>query len=282
MSCPFLKEGRARYCHAATIRKLILDGPGAAGGGLCGSAEYRRCSLVCQDDAAADRCAHLEELHVQYCGASPVTKLVPFSDAQNSPCSSGGYKYCDSYLALAHPHGATPPADALLYAANHLWLDVGEEGLCHVGVDAFLAEMAGTVDAVTFVTSRGMHRPAVSLAVNGIEWPLRFPNPMLIESVNSRLRADPARLTVDPYGHGWLFEAWELPGKTRAGLIGGKQAEAWLAYERNQLAQAIHDGQGLFADGGSPVRGVARLLPRAGMVGLFQQFLTKAGWTAEE
>lgn len=27
MSCPFLREGRARYCHAAPLRKLILDGP---------------------------------------------------------------------------------------------------------------------------------------------------------------------------------------------------------------------------------------------------------------
>jgi len=33
MACPFLKEGRARYCHAAPVQKLILEGPGAADGG---------------------------------------------------------------------------------------------------------------------------------------------------------------------------------------------------------------------------------------------------------
>jgi hypothetical protein len=33
MPCPFLKEGRARYCHTAPVQRLILDGPGAADGG---------------------------------------------------------------------------------------------------------------------------------------------------------------------------------------------------------------------------------------------------------
>ena len=79
-----------------------------------------------------------------------------------------------------------------------------------------------------------------------------------------------------------MFEGWEVPGKTRAGLIGGEQAKAWLAGEREQLADAIHNGQGLCADGGSLVRGVARLLPRADVVSLFQQFFSKSGWIAEE
>lgn len=281
MPCPFLREGRARYCHAASVRKLILDGPGAAGGGLCASAEYRKCAQV-EDSSAADRCPHLEEVHVQYCGASPVTRLVPSSDSQSSPCTGEGYRYCDSYMARAHPHGPKQAAAGLLWAPNHMWLDVGEAGLCHIGVDAFLSEMAGSVDALTFVTARGMHRPAVSLAVNGVEWPLLFPNVILIEGVNSHLRSDPGRVTADPYGSGWLFEGWEVPGKTRNGLMGGAQAQAWLAEERAQFARSVHDGQGLCADGGYPVRGVARLLPRADVVRLFQQFFGKAGWVTEE
>ena len=31
MACPFLKEGRAQYCHAAPVGKLILEGPGFLG-----------------------------------------------------------------------------------------------------------------------------------------------------------------------------------------------------------------------------------------------------------
>ncbi len=88
MACPCLREGRARYCHAAPVRKLILDGPGATGGGRCASPRYRTCELAAKDGTEYDRCPHLEEIRVQYCGVSPIPKLVPFSDSQLSSCTS--------------------------------------------------------------------------------------------------------------------------------------------------------------------------------------------------
>src|SRR5436305_675885 len=100
MSCPFLKDGRARYCHAADMRKLILEGPGVSGG-KCESREFRNCFLAKDKHAGTDRCPHLEEIQVQYCGASPVPKLLPFSESPVSRCGNGGYRYCDSYLGLA-------------------------------------------------------------------------------------------------------------------------------------------------------------------------------------
>ncbi|MGO9273408.1 MAG: hypothetical protein ACLQOO_24745 [Terriglobia bacterium] len=279
MACPFLKEGRARYCHAAPVRKLILDGPGAADGGRCASPEYRQCEWVDKNAAPQERCPHWEEVHVQHCGASAVTKLLPFSDF--STCTSNSYRYCDSYLSLARPHATTPPAN-LLYTPNHFWLDAEESGLCHIGIDGFLANVAGSVDGVTFVTLHGTHCPALTISIHGVEWPMSFSNPLLIEKVNSRVRSDPARLTADPYGAGWLFEGWELPGRTRAGLVSGPQAAAWQAEERERLAHEIHETQAPGGDGGLPVRGVARLLSRPHLVCLFQRFFSQKGWTAEE
>ncbi len=282
MTCPFLREGRARYCHAAPVQKLILDGPGvAAGGGRCASPEYRQCELAAKDEVQLERCPHLEEVRVQYCGAVSVAKLVPFSDSQLSSCASNSYRYCDSYLSLARPHATTPPAH-LQYTPNHFWLDTEESGLCHIGVDGFLSNVTGSVDGVTFVTPHGSHCPALTLTINGVEWPMSFPNPLLIEKVNSRVHSDPARLTADPYGAGWLFEGWELPGRTRAGLISGPQAAAWQAEELERLAREVHETHAVDCDGGLPVRGVAQLLSRQHLVCLLQHFFSTKGWTVEE
>ena len=280
MPCPFLREGRARYCHAAPVRKLILDGPGATEGGRCASPRYVECELAAQSKTPRDRCSHLEDIRVQYCGVSPIPKLVPFSDSELSNCASNTYRYCDSYLQLAQPHSTTPP-NTLLYSQNHLWLDAEESGLCHIGVDGFVADVAGTVDGVTFVSSRGTHCPALALTVHGVEWPISFPNPVMIQKINSRVRSDPARLTADPYGAGWLFEGWEVPGRTRAGLISGPQAAAWQAQERERLAREIHETHAPGCDGGTPVRGVARLLSRQDLVCLFEHFFSRTDWSAE-
>jgi glycine cleavage system H lipoate-binding protein len=280
MTCPFLREGRARYCHAAPVKKLILDGPGAAGAGRCASPAYRECELA-RDAAGQERCPHLEEIRVQYCGVSAVTKLVPFSDSELSSCTSNGYRYCDSYLSLARPH-VSAPLPHLLYAPNHFWLDAEESGLCHIGLDGFLANVAGSIDGVTFVTAYGTHCPALALSIRGVEWPMSFPNPLMIQRVNSRVRSDPARLTADPYGSGWLFEGWEVPGRTRGGLVSGAQAAAWQTEEQKRLAREIHERHAPGGDGGAPVHGVAQLLSRPDQVCLFQRFFSQRGWTVEE
>lgn len=271
MTCPFLTEGRARYCHAAPVRKLILDGP-ALSGGRCTSHEYSQCELARKNSAGQDRCPDLEEVQVQYCGASSMTKLVPLSDSQSS-CASGGYRYCEFYLSRSGPRPAAAAAQ-LLYAANHFWLDVDESGLCHVGVDDLLADVAGSVQGVVFASPEGTRRPALTLTIHSVEWPMFFPNPMTIQKMNHRVRSDPGRLTIDPYGTGWLFEGRELPGITRSGLISGTEAESWRLRERARLAHEIHEIHAPACDGGVPIRGVARSLSRAELVCLFQHFFS--------
>lgn len=282
MACPFFKEGRAQYCHASPLGKLILEGPGFSGGGRCASPEYYRCELVRNQEFLYDRCPHLEEVRVQYCGVSTPTKLIPFSESQLSSCTTGGYRYCDSYLALARPHGVLAPSADLLYSPNHFWLAAEESGLCHIGIDAFLAEALGTVDGVTFVTTRGTQRPVVTLTVRGVEWPMTFPNPLLIQKVNCHLRGDPTRLTADPFGSGWLFSGWELPGQTKAGLLFGPPVTAWNAEEQERLSREIHESLQLTCDGGRPVRGVGQLLSRQQLVCLLQHFFSNRDWVPKE
>jgi glycine cleavage system H protein len=269
MECPFLSEGRARYCHAAPLRKLILEGSETLDG-RCASPRYRECELVGDETPDADRCPHLEEVRVQYCGASPVTKLVPCSDAQASSCANGNYRYCDSYLARARVRVNVPPPQ-LWYSTNHFWLDGDGSGLCHIGLDDFLTGVVGDVEEIVFVTVEGPQCPALTLTVHAVEWPMFFPNPIVIQKINHRLRSEPGRLTADPYGAGWLFQGFELPGVTRAGLIAGVDVPAWHASERERLARKIE----ALSRGVAPSwSGIARRLPRVDLVCLMQQFFT--------
>jgi glycine cleavage system H lipoate-binding protein len=278
MACPFLKEGRALYCRAAPFGKMILEGPGYSDQGRCESSEYYRCDLVKSDGMLGHRCPHLEEIQVQYCGVSTPSKLIPFSESQTSSCISEGYRYCESYLALSRPHGALPAADNLLYSANHFWMDVQESGACYIGIDAFLADVIGHADAVTFAATHGPQPPEVALTIHGVEWPLTFPNAIVIDKVNGHLRGDPSRLTADPYGSGWLFCGQELEGHSRNGLLSGAPAAAWQEEERQRLSAQIHNSLPLPSDGGQPVKGVGQLLSRTQLVCLLQHFFSNRGW----
>jgi len=186
------------------------------------------------------------------------------------------------YLSRARPQSAhAAPAD-LLYAPNHFWLAAEESGISHIGIDAFLSHVIAEVGGVTFVTTHGTHRPVVALTVHGVEWPMTFPNPLLIQKVNHCVRSDPKRILADPYGSGWLFAGWELPERTRAGLIGGPHAAAWQEEEQERLAQEIHETLKLSCDGGRPVRGVGKLLSRPQLVCLLQHFFSNTPWGSKE
>jgi glycine cleavage system H lipoate-binding protein len=211
-----------------------------------------------------------------------VAPLVPFSESTLSRCAGAGHRFCESYLALARPNRSGETPVDLLFAPNHMWLSVSEEGMCHLGLDAFAANVAHPVERVTFVTAAGTRRPTIALQVEGIEWPMTFPNPMLIRNVNTGLQTHPDRLSEDPYGTGWLFEGWEIPDRTRTGLIAGPAAAAWITEERRRLSRFVNDTQGLCADGGEAARGIAHLLPRGVVVALFQQFFGRTEWSVEE
>jgi glycine cleavage system H lipoate-binding protein len=230
---------------------------------------------------------------MQYCAAAPVMRLVPYSEASISRCGSNAYRYCDLYYAMAHPRKQEDEVDGipmpawLRYSTNHMWLDVGPDGRCHAGIDAFLARALGTVDAVSYVWTRGHHRPAAVLTVNGVDMQAVFPNPMAITGCNLYLRADPSRLVGEPYTAGWLFEGQVLP-ETGEGLMEGGEAREWMAREHCRINEFIHQrllsggGEGLSADGGTLARGFIRSLDRERSIGLFHEFFSPfASWKRE-
>src|ERR1035441_777929 len=177
MTCPFLKETRVKYCQSAAIRKLIPMANSGRADEKCSSASHVSCPLF-QAQPAEDEeswaCPYLRESLMQYCGAAPVAKFVPYSESLLSRCGNDSHRYCELYLALANPEqpaepDAIPMPDGLHYSANHMWLDITEDGVCHAGIDAFLARTLGKIDRIAYVGGTGRRHPAAVLSAAGCD-----------------------------------------------------------------------------------------------------------------
>lgn len=292
MSCPFLHETRVRYCHAVAVKKMIATGQGDPAAELCSTPRFVSCRLYQErgngEGDTGGCCSYLHDSLVHYCGAAPIMKFIPFSDHAGR-CGSEGYRFCELYLGLqrAGDNVSAPkaaqirvPAD-LLYAPNHMWLYTGPNGACHIGIDEFFASILGGVDHISFVTTSGVHRPNAVVTVRGVDWPISFRNRLLITAAHVYLRSNPARLTSDPYGSGWVFEGWELPDTNiRTGLMSGPQALAWMQQERARLDEMIHQlagkahggGPAVLNDGGQAVRDVLGQLGREEILRMLHAF----------
>ena len=283
MTCPFLKEAQVQYCQAAAVRKLI---PLAVSGRCeekCASAAHAGCAVFqghAEEADASGACPFLRESLMQYCGAAPVPKMIPYSEALLSRCGGSAYRYCELYLGMAHPaperyavDGIAVP-DWLRYSTNHMWLDAGEDGVCHVGIDAFLARVLGKVERVSYIWQKGiLRRPAAVLTAAGVDVEVVFPNALELTGCNLYLRSDPARLTAEPYSAGWLFEGRALR-ETADNLIEGEAAREWMAEEERRMNEYVQQMAGgpYAADGGMFAPGLAATLGREPLLTLCHEF----------
>jgi len=285
MTCPFLREAQVKYCQTASLRKLIPLAQSGRADEKCASAQHTTCPVFrtqapLDEEDAAGACPYLRESPMQYCGAAPVAKLVPYSESLLSRCGNDSFRYCELYRGMAHPgepagENDLPLPDWLLYSANHMWLDVTGDGACHAGIDAFLSRMLGKVDRISYVWLKGNHRPIAVLTVDGTDLEVVFPRPFVITNCNLYLRADPARLTSAPYTGGWLFEGIPSP-ETSAGLMPAGEARPWMEREERQINEFLQrqTSPGLAADGGRFAAGVARALDRERRLALFHEFIS--------
>ena len=287
MRCPFLREAQVKSCQASPFRKMIVRGD-ETGGERCTSDGWRECPAARQlseEHPSRARCPFLHESLVQYCGAAPVARYVPYSESAFSLCGGDSHRYCEAYLGVAGspapPAAGRAPAGSawgipvpgwLWFAPNHTWLDETEDGTCHVGIDAFLVRILSPVDRVQFLTTSGIACPAALVGCGPLDVTVVFPNPLILTGVNGGLRAAPGRLAADPYGLGWLFAGRPARRETpaTAGLRRGAAAVEWMESEVVRLRETLEGPAGrpapgearLAADGGLPAEGLARLLPR--------------------
>ncbi len=310
MRCPFLKEAQVKSCQASAFRKQILQSAKQGAEELCSSPAYVSCDAARRHPLSlpdASRCPFLQESLVQFCAAANVPKYIPYSESSLCRCGNDTHRYCEHYLAIASPGGGSPAGTSaagrrdtdvdgidvpagLGFSRNHLWMDVGDDGSCHVGADAFLAHVLGSLDRLVFVTPNGTRRPAVVLSVKGVDLKLVFPNPIRITETNLALHSHPERLVNDPYGTGWLFEgvASKAPSAPADSLLRGPGAVAWMREEVSRLDHAVHelasrpgaDGVRLMADGGACTGGIPSHLTREDSIRLLYAFFSADAGTS--
>ena len=283
MTCPFLKEAQVKYCQTASVRKLIPLAANGPANEKCASTAHTSCAVFRQNPDAADdtgACPYLRESLMQYCGAAPVPKMIPYSESLLSRCGGSSYRYCELYLAMAHPEPERHSVDGialpdwLRYAANHMWLDVGDDGVCHAGIDAFLARVLGRVERISYIWQAGiLRRPAAVLTAGSVDVEVVFPNPMHLTNCNTYLRSDPARLTAEPYTRGWLFEG-KPSYDTTENLMEGDAARAWMLEEERHMNEFLQQTSGghYAADGGLFAAGLGGVIGREHLLTLCHEF----------
>ena len=288
MTCPFLKEAQVKYCRSSSIRKLIPLAQASRTDELCSSEKYVDCPVFrrqpdAPEFAAFGTCPFLHESLMQYCGAAAVAKFVPYSESLLSRCGNGGYRYCELFLQMSHPlpppetvDGIPMPA-GLAYSVNHLWVDTTGDGACHVGIDAFLSRVLGRVERIAFAWQKGHHRPTAVVTAGGLDLEIVLPFPMLLTDCNLYLRANPERLTGEPYTRGWLFAGVPDSGAVD-GLMRGERALRWMDGEVRRIHEFLQQlpspAGPTAADGGMFAEGLARAIEREHMFALFQEFFS--------
>lgn len=263
MRCPFLRDEQVKSCLAAPFRKSLPRSAARGDAERCSTPDHASCPVAPPSREAHPspaRCPFLHEALVQYCSASPLVAYVPWTSAPDARCAHDGHRFCEPFRSAAGDAArgpAHPPADPaaalvdevegvaipawLLYAENHTWLDPGDDGLWHLGIDAFLAQVMGAVDRLAFLAVRGPAQPAVVITARGVDLTLVFPHGRAIVAANTRLRSHLDRLTADPYGLGWLFEVRAPAAPSFAGLRRGAAAREWMAAEVRRLDTLVHD-----------------------------------------
>ncbi len=230
----------------------------------CSSSDYVNCPSLKQfheEYAQPMRCPFLQESLVQYCSASSVTKYVPYSESSIIPCGKDSHRYCDLFLSVAATNNVGTAHETvretmidnihlpkgLSYSTNHMWIDQSEDGICHIGVDAFLTRIFRNIDAVNFLPPSNSHLQAVVLTVRGIDLQLVFPLPINVTRVNSYLRADLQKLILHPYSTGWLYEGTLVDANSikspspESNMVRGDDAAKWMKNEVQHLSEFVHN-----------------------------------------
>ena len=166
--------------------------------------------------------------------------IIPFWRALNKPIKAGKLlKEAAGTLSenmLSIPQG-------IFYGKNHTWAHLEKSGIARIGLDDLLLHLTGPVEVKQLRQPGEIIKKGEVLAeISQGEKQLIIESPVsgTIEKVNTELLKDPLRISLDPYGKGWLAamqpENWME--ETRSLFI-SKGATHWVKQELTSMKDFI-------------------------------------------
>jgi len=175
------------------------------------------------------------------------------------------------------------PPQGIFLDPHHSWVRITADGTLRVGIDDFLAEAVGDVDAVE-APPRGTQikrgEPLLKLRVKGKTLVVPAPSSGEVVAVNEHVASQPWTVNRDPYGVGWVVALWSRDQhEAIKPLRIGSAATAFLRREMQRLADFLTPTGTLatvplLADGGIPRRGALNALDAARWEAFQEEFLS--------
>jgi glycine cleavage system H lipoate-binding protein len=183
--------------------------------------------------------------------------------------------FADRFAGFLAPSG-------LMFHPGHAWARIEDPDTVTVGMDDFAAKLLGSADSIS------LPKTGSRVKQGSLGWGFKTDSRVIhmlspvegeVVAVNPEVVKAPGAAFEDPYGSGWLFKVKSNSlTSNQKNMIPSGMVGKWFESIRQDLA-AMMSAPGLsplLADGGEPVRGIAKAIDSEAWDDLARQFfLTK-------
>ncbi len=169
-------------------------------------------------------------------------------------------------------------ADSYYYHMGHTWARFEHSGRTRIGFDDFFGKLFGVpkkIEMPPLGAKINQGEQGFSFSRDNYEAGVLSPVTGRVLAVNHNVRENPEVSHRDPYRDGWLFIIEpDMPKRNLKKLLFGRECEAWIEKEQQQLLQLIGpEYKSLAATGGQPVDDLFGSIPEIGWDRLVREFL---------
>jgi glycine cleavage system H protein len=167
--------------------------------------------------------------------------------------------------------------DNLRYHPGHTWALSESPNLVRIGMDDFATKLTGKIEHVT-LPQRGQWirqgQKVWSVIRNGVKVDMVSPIEGSVADINEAAMNDPALISRDPYGEGWMVTVQSPDAKTNfRNLLSGALARWWTEESSMRLQRLMPNALGALAqDGGVALDDIAGTLPDEQWVKVTREF----------